>query len=155
MKGSSQPKKKKAIKLEKMKTIELTKTVEAPTTNNPDFSAIEELLKQNIPPHNDESCDVWNTVMFFPDYYSRRPVSVTRKLIWYLNQSQKAIKICMYVLRCRILEKALHEIAESKNILVMVVAGNGACLRSLRPHGNYSYTWILFRNSYFYAEVCL
>jgi len=39
--------------------------------------------------------NLWNTAMFFPDYFASEPDSTTQQFLWYFSQARTSIRVCI------------------------------------------------------------
>jgi len=67
--------------------------------------------------------DLWNTAMFFPDFFPEKEDSTTRQLIWYLEQATETIDVCVFCINFKMLEEALIRIA-SKGVRVRILTNH-------------------------------
>ncbi|CAL8077785.1 unnamed protein product [Orchesella dallaii] len=76
----------------------------------------------------DNTVDLWNTVMFFPDHFHTKPDSTTSQLIWYMDQATKTLDICMFAIQFRMIENKLVEIAK-RGVAIRIISNYNCRIR--------------------------
>lgn len=88
--------------------------------------------------------DLWNTAIFFPDYFPEREYSKTRELIWYLEQAEFTIDVCTYSFAFRMIEEALIKLARENRVKIRILTNKRIPRDRLMRRASMEFTLFLY-----------
>lgn len=87
--------------------------------------------------------DIWNNVIFFPDWFPEKEFSATRELIWYLEQANYKLDVCLYGFSFRMLQDVLINVAQRPGMKIRVLTDRNVRRKGLMMKNGIKIIWAL------------